>query len=137
MRHIMCTVRQHRRIVLFAIIGFVNTTTYYTLYLLIHLFARYLVAHVCAFVLAMISSYFLNTYFTFRTRPTVRTFLLFPLSNLANFVVTTLGLRILVGHVGMNATIAPVPVAVISIPITYLLAHYIMLGRKSGVLGGH
>jgi putative flippase GtrA len=118
------------RIFRFGVVGGINTATYYALYLLFHLRLPYLVAHVCAFVLAMIGSYFLNCYFTFRRPPSLRTFLLFPLSNLANFVITTVGLRILVGTFGVGERVAPIPVALIAIPITYVVAHTIMLGRS-------
>lgn len=118
-----------RRIIRFAGVGVVNTAVYYVLYLALRPSFGYLAAHVTAFILAMIGSYFLNCALTFRTRPTWRTFALFPLSNLTNFVLTTVGLRVAVGSMGMNAQIAPLVVAAAAIPFTYLAAHYIMLGR--------
>jgi putative flippase GtrA len=118
-----------RRLIRFGLVGVVNTATYYALYLLLRTQIPYLVAHVCAFVLAMIGSYFLNCYITFRIRPTWRTFLLFPLSNLANFVITTVGLKLAVAWFGLDQRIAPLPVAAVAIPITYLVAHHVMIGR--------
>jgi putative flippase GtrA len=117
------------RLVRFGLVGVVNTAVYYACYLLLRLKIPYLAAHVIAFVIAMIGSYFLNCYITFKIRPTWKTFLLFPLSNLANFVITTVGLRIAVGTMGMDQRIAPIVVALIAIPITYVVAHYIMLGH--------
>ncbi|MGI8577748.1 MAG: GtrA family protein [Nocardioidaceae bacterium] len=119
------------RVLRFAGVGVVNTGVYYCLYLIFQMFWPYLVAHVCAFTLAMIGSYFLNCFVTFHRRPTWRTFALFPLSNLANFVITTVGLRLLVGTLGVDERIAPIPVALIAIPITYVVAHTVMLGRLS------
>jgi putative flippase GtrA len=118
------------RIVRFALVGGVNTCVYYGCYLALVTQLPYLAAHVCAFVIAMVCSYFLNCYVTFRTRPRWRTFLLFPLSNLTNFVLTTVGLRIAVEHFHANRRLAPLEVAVVAIPITYVTAHYIMLGRR-------
>lgn len=120
-----------RRVIRFGLVGVVNTGTYYALYLILRTQIPYLVAHVCAFVLAMIGSYFLNCYVTFHIRPTWRTFLLFPLSNVANFVVTTVGLKLAVGWFGLDERIAPLPVAAVAIPITYLVAHHVMIGRLS------
>jgi putative flippase GtrA len=117
------------RLVRFGIVGVINTGVYYGLYLLFHTQVPYLVAHVCAFVLAMIGSYFLNCYVTFKTPPRWRTFLLFPLSNLANFVITTVGLKVAVSWLHVDSRIAPLPVALVAIPITYLVAHNIMLGK--------
>jgi putative flippase GtrA len=117
------------RIARFALVGVVNTGVYYACYLLLQTRLPYLVAHVSAFVIAMIGSYFLNCYVTFKTEPRWRTFLLFPLSNLANLVLTTVGMRVAVGHFHADRRLAPLEVAVVAIPITYVAAHYIMLGR--------
>lgn len=119
-----------RRVIRFAAVGVVNTAVYYGFYLVLRPTLGYMVAHVTAFVIAMIGSYFLNCALTFHTKPTWRTFALFPLSNLTNFVLTTVGLRVAVGSMGMNSRIAPLIVAAAAIPFTYLAAHYIMLGRR-------
>ncbi|MEU2775310.1 GtrA family protein, partial [Streptomyces sp. NPDC007162] len=79
------------QIITFAAVGVVNTATYYGLYLLFLRYLPYLAAHVIAFVLSMIGSFFLNARFTYRIRPTWRKFLLFPLTNATNFVITTVG----------------------------------------------
>ena len=118
-----------RRLIRFGLVGVVNTGTYYAIYLLLRTQIPYLVAHVCAFVLAMIGSYFLNCYVTFHIKPTWRTFLMFPLSNVANFVITTVGLNLAVAWFGLDERIAPLPVALVAIPITYVVAHHVMIGR--------
>lgn len=113
----------------FAIIGVVNTAIYFACYLLLRMVVVYMVAHVFAMVIAMICSYFLNCYITFRTKPRWRTFLLYPLSNVANMVVTTVGLPIAVQWFHIDERIAPLPVALTAIPITYVVAHRVMIGR--------
>jgi putative flippase GtrA len=117
------------RIVRFALVGVLNTATYYCLYLLFGLFLPYLAAHVVAFILSMIGSFFLNCYFTFRTKPTWRKFILFPLSNATNFVVTSVGLYVLVQFFGINQRIAPLLAASVAIPITFLVAQLVLAGR--------
>jgi putative flippase GtrA len=105
---------------------------YYGLYVLLHLVCFYLVAHVLAFATAMVVSYFLNCYFTFRTRPTLRKFLLFPLSNATNLVLQTTGLYVLVDVVGMNATYAPLPAAAVAVPVTFIVAQVVLADPRSG-----
>lgn len=117
------------RILRFALVGVLNTATYYGLYLLFGLFLPYLGAHVVAFVLSMIGSFFLNCYFTFRTKPTWRKFLLFPLSNATNFVVTSVGLYVLVQFFGINQRIAPLLAASVAIPVTFVVAQLVLAGR--------
>jgi putative flippase GtrA len=114
----------------FGAVGVVNTAVYYGCYLVFHEHVAYLVAHVCAFVITMVLSYFLNCYFTFHARPQWRTFLLFPLSNVASFVIMTVGLQVAVGELGVSQRVAPLAVALIAIPITFAVANLIMVERQ-------
>jgi putative flippase GtrA len=84
------------QVVRFALVGVVNTATYYVLYLLLREPLGYLAAHVVAFALSTVGSFLLNSYVTYRTRPTWRKFALFPLTVAANFVITTVGVTLLV-----------------------------------------
>ncbi|MBY8877647.1 GtrA family protein [Actinacidiphila acidipaludis] len=117
---------QLRQIVRFALVGVVNTGTFYGFYLALHPWMPYFLAYTVAFVLSMIGSFFLNTYFTYRTRPTWRKFLLFPLTNLTNYVVTSVGVYVFVEWAHMNDKIAPLVAAAAAIPFTYLLSRRIL-----------
>lgn len=117
------------RIIRFALVGVFNTASYYGLYLLFGLFLPYLAAHAVAFVVSMVGSFFLNCHFTFRTKPTWRKFFLFPLSNVTNFVVTSVGLYVLVQFFGINERIAPLLAASVAIPVTFLVAQLVLAGR--------
>lgn len=120
----------------FAIIGLINTADYYAMYLLFRLVMPYLAAHVVSFLLSMVGSFFLNCRYTFRTKPTLRKFLLFPLSNATNFAVTTVGLYILVQFAGFNVRVAPLVAASLAIPVTFAVAQIVLVGRTSTVESG-
>ncbi|WP_079138376.1 GtrA family protein [Actinacidiphila rubida] len=107
-------------------VGVVNTATFYGFYLALHPLMPYFLAYTAAFVLSMIGSFFLNTYFTYRTRPTWRKFLLFPLTNLTNYVVTSVGVYVFVEWAHMNDKIAPLVAAAAAIPFTYVLSRRIL-----------
>jgi len=111
----------------FALVGVVNTGTYYAFYLAFNKFLPYLVAHLSAFVLSMIGSFFMNSWFTYRTKPTWKKFLLFPLTNITNLVITTVGVWILVGWASMDERIAPLVAAASAIPVTFLVSRRIMV----------
>ncbi|MGW6454717.1 GtrA family protein [Streptomyces sp. NPDC055078] len=115
------------QLVRFAMVGAVNTGTYYGLYLLLLTWLPYVAAHVIAFFLSMVGSFFLTSYFTYRTRPTWRKFLLFPLTNAANFVVTTTGVYLLVDVLHFGSRYAPLIAAAAAIPITFVVSRTIML----------
>ncbi len=70
-----------RHILRFGVVGVVNTGVYYALYLVFNTVMPYLAAHLLAIAISMVGSFFLNCYWTFRTRPTWRKFALFPLTN--------------------------------------------------------
>ncbi|WP_330341086.1 GtrA family protein [Streptomyces sp. NBC_00557] len=116
-----------RQIAVFAVVGGVNTATYYGLYLLFLAFLPYLAAHALAFLLSMVGSFFLNARFTYRTRPTWRKFLLFPLTNLTNFVITTAGVYVIVDVLHAGSRFAPLLASAAAIPVTFLLSRRIML----------
>ncbi len=115
------------RLIRFGFVGIANTGIYYGLYLLLQPHMPYLVAHLIAFVTALVCSYFLNCFITFRIRPRWRTFLLYPMSNLTSFALLTAGLPIAI-HLGLAERVAPIVVAAFGIPVTYVVTRYILLG---------
>ena len=119
------------RIVRFGLVGVVNTGVYYGCYLLFRLALPVMAAHVLAFAVAMVGSYFLSCYFTFRTKPTWRKFLLFPLSNATNFVISTVGLYLLVHWFDVDSRIAPLLAAAAAIPFTFVVAQFVLVNRTA------
>ncbi|MFD3521465.1 GtrA family protein [Streptomyces sp. NPDC058653] len=119
--------RVRGQLIRFALVGVVNTGSYYACYLVLLNWLPYVAAHVIAFVLSMIGSFFLNSHFTYRTRPTWRKFLLFPLTNAANFTITTCGVYLLVDVMEFSSTYAPLVAAAAAIPITFVVSRTIML----------
>ncbi|GHE58023.1 GtrA family protein [Streptomyces capitiformicae] len=115
------------QILTFALVGVVNTMTYYGLYLLLLMWLPYLAAHILAFILSMIGSFFLNARFTYRTRPTWRKFLLFPLTNATNFVITTAGVYVIVDVLHADNRFAPLIASAAAIPVTFVVSRTIML----------
>jgi putative flippase GtrA len=115
------------QVVRFGMVGAVNTAVFSVLYLALHPHLPYFLAFTIAFVLAMVGSFFLNTYVTYRTRPSWRKFLLFPLTYLVNYLVTSAGVLVLVNGLHVGTRIAPLIAAVVAIPFTFLLSRRILL----------
>ncbi len=126
------------RLLRFAVVGGVNTLTFYACYLVLHPWLPYFAAYTIAFLFSMVGSFFLNTYFTYRTRPSWKKFLLFPLTQVTNYVVQSAGLVVLVNWCGLGTRIAPLLAAVLAIPFTYLVSTRILVpGRAvSASVGG-
>ncbi|WP_155059881.1 GtrA family protein [Streptomyces blattellae] len=120
------------QILVFAVVGVINTGTYYGLYLLLLPHLPYMAAHLLASCLSMIGSFFLNTRFTYRTRPTWRKFLLFPLTNATSFVVTTAGVYVIVDILHAGSRFAPLLASMVAIPATFVVSRTIMLPKGRG-----
>jgi putative flippase GtrA len=118
-----------RHIIRFAVVGGINTAVYYGSYLALRTVAPYLVAHLLGIAIAMVVSFFLNCYWTFRTPPTWKKFALFPLGNATNYVIQTVGVVVLVEWLRMDQRIAPLVAAVAAIPVTFLLSRRVLIGR--------
>ncbi|GKV70164.1 GtrA family protein [Sporosarcina sp. NCCP-2716] len=112
-----------REFILFAIVGVVNTATYYLFYLagLKGLGLPYMIAHFGAVILSMIISFFLNSYVTYKVKPTWKKFLMYPLTQLVNIAVTAVLLFLLVDGLGMNSTIAPLAALIVTVPVTFIV----------------
>jgi len=117
----------------FAVVGVLNTAIYYTLYLLLRTVFPYLAAHLSAILIAMIGSFFLNCYWTFQTQPTWRKFALFPLTNVTNYILTTLGVIALVEWFNVDERVAPLIAALAAIPVTFLLSRRVLNGTRGPV----
>ena len=86
----------------FVVVGVINTLNYSLVYLMLLNIMNYLVAHILAFLFSALCSYFLTTYFTFSQKPSWETFIRFPLTFLPNFIMSSLGVFILVEQFGFS-----------------------------------
>lgn len=113
----------NREFIKFVVVGGINTAVYYLCYLIgLHgLNLHYLVAHVIAIVISVVGSFFLNSYYTYKVRPTWKKFFLFPLTQLVNITVTAILLIILVDFLHLNRNLAPLAAVVVTIPITFIV----------------
>lgn len=114
----------------FVAVGVINTAVYYGLYLLLCTVIPYLLAHLIAIFIAMVGSFFLNCYWTFQIPPTWLKFALFPFTNATNYVVTTLGVFVLVEWFGVDQRWAPLIAAAAAIPVTFVLSRRVLIGDR-------
>lgn len=122
--------RRGGSVVRFVLVGVANTLVYYLAYRLLLLGLPYLPAHVLAFGVGIVFSFFANSWFTFRVRPTWRRFLAFPLTTLANFLLVTAGSVVLVERFAVDERYATLLMSVVAIPVTYLLTRVVLTARR-------
>lgn len=119
----------------FCMVGVANTAFYYSAYrLFLYLFAplglqqtvHYMTAHITAWCCAIVFSFFLNCYFTFKVKPTWKRFAVFPSTTLANFLVTTVGAYVLIDYYGVSDKYGTLLASLVAIPITFVLTRVVL-----------
>ncbi len=116
----------------FLLAGTLNTVATYAVYLLLLPVLGYTLAYSVAFVLGIFIAYAMNSRFVFRVSASVRTFALFPLVYVAQYVVGIAALRIAVVEFGVEQKYALVASIMLTIPMTFLLSR-LLLKRRSGL----
>lgn len=117
----------------FIIVGVFNTIHHYLWYLLFtEVFdIFYLIGHIMAFLISLVGSFYLNTYFTYRTKPNWSKFFRFPLTYIVNITVSTSALFILRDIFYINNKVAPLLASAVAIPFTFLISRKIL--KSEGV----
>ncbi|MCE3022429.1 GtrA family protein [Staphylococcus pasteuri] len=118
----------HIEIIKFIIVGGLNTLNYYIVYLLLLklLDVYYLISHITGFLVSFIISYYLNCYFVYKVKPTLRKFISFPLTQIVNMGMQTLLLYVFVQWFHFPSETAPFAGLIITIPITFILSKWIL-----------
>lgn len=116
----------------YTVVGCINTLIYYISYLVFMniLNFSYRISFVAGYVISIIFSYFLNTYFTYKEKPSLKKFLIFPLTYIPNFIIQYIGMMLLVDHFNMNRKLAPIITAIVSTPITFFVMRYVIKKKK-------
>ncbi len=122
-------------LVKFCLVGVVNTGVYYGVYLLLFRLMPYVAAHLIGWTVSVVVSYLLNSWFTYRVRPTWLKLLLYPLSSLPNVLFTTFGVVLLVEVFRVGKGIAPLIAGLAAVPFSYLLAKLLLVGRGGRGVG--
>jgi putative flippase GtrA len=112
----------------FVIVGVINTSNYYVLFLFLHniVHFHYMAAHIISFIISMVGSFYLNSYFTYKTKPTLKKFLQFPLTYLVNISVSSGAIYIFVVLLKINESISPILASVLAIPFTFIISKIIL-----------
>ncbi len=113
----------------FLIGGASTTLVSYAAYLLLLPHFSYLVAYSIAYAIGIGWSYFANTLFVFRRRPSVKRALAFPLVYAIQYLAGTALLVVLVDGLHVGQHIAPLAVVILTLPVTYVLSRWIITAK--------
>lgn len=118
-------------IIRFGIIGVVNTVVYYVAYRVALIWAHYLVAQIIAVGFGFTAALLLHTRFTFRSELSFKAGLRFVAANAATYLLFTLFVFIGISAIGIRQTWAPIVVAPIVVPVSFLLNRLALVNRAT------
>jgi putative flippase GtrA len=115
-----------RSFLVFVLVGVLNTCVTYLIYILLLGFLRYQIAYSVTYVIGVYFSYYLNSTFVFRVKPSLRTAVKYPLVYVAQYLIGVALLTALVRHVGVPASVAAFVVIIVSVPLTFIFARIVL-----------
>jgi len=110
----------------FLIAGAINTVASYAIFLLLLGFMPYLAAYTISYVIGVAISYVLLTSFVFATPRRVGTALRFPLVYVAQYLIGSAVIVLLVEAWNVRAPIAAIVAIFATIPVSFLLSRTIL-----------
>lgn len=122
----------NREVFRFILTGGFNTFNYYFMYLILfELFGfQYIYAHMVAFLYSAFCSFFMTTMYTFNQKPTLAKLVVFPITFLPNFIISTLGTIILVNNNILSETYASLIAMFLAIPITFIISKLVLTSKR-------
>lgn len=105
----------------FVIVGGLSTVIHYLIYFIIQILkVQYNIAYTLGYFISFIFNFFASNYFTFKTTPNKDKSIKFLLSHLFNYSIQITLLNIYIS-IGINKSIAPIFVFLVSIPTNFIL----------------
>ena len=100
--------------------GIVSTGIHYLIYYLLQQVIPADVAYTIAYAISLVVNFIFTARFIFKTQATVRKGTGFGLAHLCNYLLQ-MGLLYILLAIGINCTLAPIPVYCISVPLNFLM----------------
>jgi putative flippase GtrA len=113
----------------FIVAGAINTGISYAVYLVLLVLLPYLAAYTISYVVGIVISYLLLTRFVFRARRRLATAVRFPLVYVAQYLIGSAVIVLLVEAMGVRASIAAIVAIVVSIPVTFSLSRFLLRAK--------
>lgn len=112
----------------FIVVGVLATVIHYFIYIVLQNIISVNIAYTIGYVISFCSNFWLTARFTFKTDATVKRGMGFAISHLINYCMQMIILNISIGF-DIPATLAPIAVLVICVPIQFLLIRFVFKNR--------
>lgn len=111
------------QLIRFGIVGVVATIVHYTIYWVLQHWINVNVAYTIGYILSFLMNYLLSAHFTFKEKTSAKNGLGFASAHLTNYFLHMVLLNFFL-WLGVNRTLAPLPVYAIAVPVNFLLVRF-------------
>ena len=107
----------------FGVVGTTAMLIHYGIYYVLLSYINMNIAYSIGYFLSFLCNYLMSSYYTFKTKPSLKKFIRFTYSHGINYFVY-LGLFNFFYWIGVSEKLAPFPVYLIAVPISFLLVRF-------------
>jgi putative flippase GtrA len=111
-------------IVRFSVVGVLVTAIHYVVYWLLQLVVNVNIAWTAGYIAGFVVNYYLSAYYIFREKTSVENGAGFGGAHLVNYFLQMVLLNFFI-WLGFSATMAPIGVYAVSIPVNFLLVRFV------------
>lgn len=113
-----------KEVIRFGIVGLFATILHYGIYWILRQWMDYNIAFTIGYMLSFVCNFFLTSYFTFKTKATVKRSVGFSGAHLFNYFFQMFLLNFFI-HIGVGQSVAPIPVYLIAIPVNFMMIRFV------------
>ena len=117
-----------REFVRFCIVGVIAAGIHYLVYFLLQLIdggsVWLSIAYTIGYIVSLVCNFFLTTYFTFRSKVSVKKAAGFSFSHIVNYTLHMVLFNLFIS-LGINRLIAPIFVLMIAVPTNFTILHFV------------
>lgn len=115
----------------FLLLGGMNTILTLLIYWLLILFYGHNTSYATAFIIGILFSYAANSVYTFKTKIELKRLPLYIIGYVLSYLFGSMILNISVGEFGIHKQVAIFLVIGLSIPVNYIISHFILKPRNT------
>lgn len=117
-------------VIRFGVVGVFATLLHYGIYWVLNHYMNANIAYTIGYLLSFICNFFLSSYFTFKSKASVKRGIGFIGAHLNNYLLHMILLNLFL-YLGVSETLAPIPVYLIAVPVNFILVRWVFKHNKA------